>query len=204
MGILSGSVSITRYRIDGQMPENLDDAVKKGLEDFCFPAVEDETAEFASGWTSFSSPFSADFDTEKFQIGRYYIFSLRIDKKTVPSQSVKKHVAIESVKRLAGQEKTFLTKSEKKEIRDNVISMLMTRIPSKPDIYDVMWNPERNEVWFFSGLKVAGEELETLFSKSFNLRLVRLFPYSMAEICCDLSPAEKDNFLKLTPSSFRI
>lgn len=204
MGLLSGSVSITRYRIEGQVPEDLVEAVKTGLKGHRYPELEDETSEFISGWTSFSNQFSSDFDNEKFQVMQYFVFALRIDKKSVPSKAVKKHVAIESAKRLSGSEKTFLTKAEKKEIKESVIATLMTRVPSKPDMYDVVWDIEKNEVWFLSGLKAAGEELETLFSKSFGLRLVRLFPYSIAELCCDFSAAEKDAFLKLTPTSFKI
>jgi DNA recombination-dependent growth factor C len=203
MGLLSGSVSISRYRIEGIEPENLVDMVKENLKKNRFPEIEDETTEFISGWTSFSNSFSADFENHKFQIMNYFIFSLRIDKKSVPSKAVKKHVAIESSKKLAESDKSFLTKSEKKEIKENVIEMLMSRIPSKPDIYDLVWDIEKREVWFFTGLKAACEELEALFSKSFGLRLVRLFPYSLAEMCCDLTPDEKDAFLKLTPTSFR-
>ncbi len=203
MGLLSGSVSITRYRIEGEAPENLVEMVKDGLKKHRFPEIEDETAEFMSGWTSFSNSFSADFENQKFQIMQYFIFSLRIDKKSVPSKAVKKHLAIESARRLAEADKTFLTKSEKKEIKERVIEMLMARIPSKPDIYDLVWDIEKKEAWFFTGLKAAAEELETLFSKSFGLRIIRLFPYSLAELCCDLSPSEKDAFLKLTPTSFR-
>lgn len=204
MGLLSGSVSISRYKIEGQIPENLVETVKEGLKKHRFPEIEDDTAEFMSGWTSFSNSFSADFETEKFQVMQYFIFSVRIDKKSVPSKAVRKHVAIESARRLSDSDKTFLTKAEKKEIKEAVINMLMARIPSKPDIYDVMWDMEKKEVWLLSGLKAAGEELETLFSKSFGLRIVRLFPYSMAELCCDLNPNEKDTFLKLTPTSFSI
>lgn len=204
MGLLSGSVSITRYKIEGQIPENLVETVKEGLKKHRFPEIEDDTAEFVSGWTSFSNSFSADFEEEKFQVMQYFVFAVRIDKKSVPSKALKKHVAIESARRLSGSDKTFLTKAEKKEIKESIINMLMSRIPSNPDIYDVMWDMEKSEVWLLSGLKAAGEELETLFSKSFGLRLVRLFPYSLAELCCDLSPKDKDSFLKLTPTSFSI
>lgn len=204
MGLLSGSVSINRYKIEGQIPENLIETVKAGLKKHRFPEIEDDTAEFMSGWTSFSNSFSADFEEEKFQVMQYFVFAVRIDKKSVSSKAVKKHVAIESARRLSGADKTFLTKAEKKEIKESIINMLMSRVPSNPDIYDLVWDMEKNEVWFFTGLKAAAEELETLFSKSFGLRLVRLFPYSMAELCCDFSPQEKDAFLKLTPTSFKI
>ena len=80
--------------------------------------------------------------------------------------------------------------------------MLSLRIPATPNIYDLIWNYEAASLWFFTNLKGANEDLETLFSKSFNLRLIRLFPYTSADITAGLSNKEKDVLLKLSPSVF--
>jgi recombination associated protein RdgC len=58
-------------------------------------------------------------------------------------------------------------------------------------------------LWFFSNLKGANEELETLFSRSFKLKLIRLFPYTMATLASPLSDMEKDVFSRLTPTRFK-
>ena len=65
-------------------------------------------------------------------------------------------------------------------IKDHVINLLNLRIPATPNIYDVIWNYEEASLWFFTNLKAANEELETLFAKSFNLKLIRVFPYTAA------------------------
>ena len=45
-------------------------------------------------------------------------------------------------------------------------------------------------------------ELETLFTRSFNLKLIRLFPYMMASLTSPLSDMEKDAVAQFTPTRF--
>ena len=105
-------------------------------------------------------------------------------------------------KRLENSGREFLSKTEKKDIKDHVLHILNLRIPATPNIYDLIWNYEANTLWFFSNLKGANEELETLFTKSFKLKLIRLFPYTMAALTSPLSDVEKDAINKLTPTRF--
>jgi hypothetical protein len=127
---------------------------------------------------------------------------MRIDKKSIPAKVVQKHYALEMKKRLENSGREFLSKTEKKEIKDYVLNLLNLRIPATPNIYDLIWDYESEKLWFFSNQKGANEELETLFSKSFKLKLIRLFPYSMAVFTSPLSDTEKDALSHLTPTRF--
>ena len=82
------------------------------------------------------------------------------------------------------------------------LNMLSLRIPATPSIYDLIWNYEGASLWFFTNLKGANEDLETLFLKSFHLNLIRLFPYTSADITAGLSNKEKDRLYKLSPTVF--
>ena len=150
----------------------------------------------------FNNPFSTDFSQSPFLIGTYFVFSLRIDKKSIPLKIIQKHYSIEMKRMLEKSGREFLSKSEKKEIKDHVIHLLNLRIPATPYIYDLIWHYESNTLWFFSNLKGANEELETLFARSFKLKLIRLFPYSMAALTSTLSNVEKDAVVAFTPTRF--
>ena len=113
---------------------------------------------------------------------------------------VQKHYTLEMKKRLEKSGRDFLSKTEKKEIKDHVIHLLNLRIPATPNIYDLIWNYESNTLWFFSNLKGANEELETLFTRSFKLKLIRWFPYSMATLTSSLSDMEKDVVFPIHPN----
>ena len=76
---------------------------------------------------------------------------------------------------------------------------LCLSIPATPLIYDLIWNYVGGKLWFFSNLKAANEELETLFAESFKLSLIRMFPYTAAEMDADLSDSERDRLNQISP-----
>ena len=55
---------------------------------------------------------------------------------------------------------------------------------------------------FTNSLKSANEEFETLFGKTFNLSLIRLFPYTIADLTSGLTDQDKDVLNKLGPTNF--
>lgn len=135
-------------------------------------------------------------------VGPHIVFSLRIDKKALPAKVVKKHCAIEEKKRLAESGRDFLSREEKKQVREHVDLVLLSRIPSTPNIFDVLWNVEDKSLWLFSTQNAAREELESLFFQSFGVTLIPLFPFTAAELACGLSDKEKDQLAAIAPASF--
>lgn len=202
MGILSSTVSITRYRVDGKIEEPVLETIASGLAKNAISEIDDEASEKSVGWTSLESPFRPDFSGSSFVIGPYLVFSLRIDKKSIPAKIVNKHYQIEMAKRLTETGRDHLAKSEKQEIKERVVELLSMRIPATPSVYDVLWNVEEAYLWFYSTQKAANEELETLFAKSFKCNLMRLFPYTIAHLAAGLSDAEQDALAVLSPARF--
>lgn len=202
MGILSSTVSITQYKVEGKLKDPVLETVYKGLKKNSIQEIDGEVSEKTVGWTSYDNPFQPDFKGSSFVIGVFMAFSLRIDKKIIPPKIVKKHCASEVAKRLAESGREYLSRNEKQVIKDNVIQALSMRIPATPNIYDLIWNYEDDSLWFFSNLKAANEELETLFSKSFKLRLIRLFPYTIADLIAGLSNRDRDVLNNLSPTKF--
>lgn len=202
MGILSSSVSITQYHVEGKLQDPILETVATGLKKFAVEEIDNESSDKSIGWACFNEPFSTDFTKFPFLIGTHLVFSMRIDKKSIPAKIVQKHYVLEMKKRLENSGREYLSKTEKKEIKDHVLHVLNLRIPATPNIYDLIWNYEAGTLWFFSNLKGANEELETLFTRSFKLKLIRLFPYTMASLTSPLSDVEKDAISQLTPTRF--
>lgn len=202
MGLLSSTVSVTRYRVEGEIEPPVMETVTAGLKKNAISEIDDEDSEKSVGWTSFESPFSPSFEGDSFVVGPYLVFSLRIDKKTIPSKIIKKHFSLEVAKRMAETGRDYLSKKEKQEIKEHVTHVLSLRIPATPNVYDVLWSVENGWIWLFSNQKAANEELETLFARSFKATLIRLFPYTIAELTADLSPEDRDVVAKLTPTRF--
>ena len=197
MGLFSPSISFTRYRIDGQIPGPVNETVADSLKKHSISDIDGDASDRTFGWTSLSDPYHPRFDDLSFVFGTEFVFSLRLDKKNIPSQVIRKHCVIEEKKRLEKSGRNYLTKNEKQIIKETVIHTLSLRIPSTPNIYDVVWRYESGELFFLSTLKSANEIFETLFTRTFHLTLIRIFPYTQAFFKSGLTDNEKDLFEKL-------
>jgi len=108
---------------------------------------------------------------------------------------------MEIAKRLQKTDRKTLSKAEKAELKDEVTRRLLMRMPATPNIYDLVWNSEGETLWFFSNLKAANEELEALFAKTFKLSMIRMFPYTMADMASGLSGPQRDALVKLSQAA---
>ena len=202
MSFLSSLISITRYKVEGRLKAPVLETVAAGLKKNAISEIDNQSSEKAVGWTSFKKPYQPDFSGSDFVYGNFLVFSLRIDKKSIPPKVVKKHFMIESTRHLADSGRQQLSRSENQIIRDQVIERLNLKVPATPHVYDLIWNYEDSLLWFFSNLKASNEELETLFLRSFDLRLIRMFPYTAAHLTSDLTAAEKDILTEISPTKF--
>lgn len=202
MSLLSSSVSVTRYIVNGTLEKPVLDKIHNGLTQNVIQEIDGDDYLKSVGWTSFEHPYLPDFEGSSFSIGTYLVFSMRLDKKSIPPQVIKQRSTIEMSKILAKSDRSFLSRDQKKDIKEHVIHELSQRIPATPQVYDLIWNLEDSWLWFFSNLKAANEELETLFQRSFDLRLIRVFPYTAADRIAGLSDPERDCLNQLTPTHF--
>jgi hypothetical protein len=202
MRLLSSSVSITRYKVKGKIQGSLVQTIVDGLKKNSITEIDNQPVEKAAGWTSFDNPYLPDFQTSSCAIGAHFVFSLRIDKKNIPSKIIKKYYTIEMAKRLAESGREYFSRNEKSQIKEYVVNALSLSIPATPNIYDIIWNYDGSSLWFFSNQKAANEDLETLFSKSFGLTLIRLFPYTMADLASGITDKERDLLSTISPTKF--
>ncbi len=202
MGLLSSSVSISRYSVEKGSSETILEIVRKGLKKNTISEIEDEYAEISIGWVPFDHPFEPDFETFPFVFGNDFIFSIRIDKKSIPSKMIQKFTAIEIAKKLKESKRDFISKQEKTDIKDRVIEMLMRQIPSTPSVYDALWDFENNSVFLYTTQKAANELFETLFYKSFSLKIIRKFPFTIIEKSNAFTSEELDRVSTLSPLKF--
>ncbi len=202
MGILSNTVSLTRYHVNGNLEKPIMETVNQALIQNTIKDIDHKPYEKSVGWTSFDKPYAPDFSGSSFVYGSFFMFSLRIDKKSVPSKIVQKETSEAISKRLETGDRAFLSKNEKNELKEAILAGLYQRVPATPHIHDLIWDMENRTISFFSSQKNACEELETLFQQTFNIQLIRLFPYTQAELKADLTPLQKDEMKKIEPTRF--
>ncbi|MCF8091768.1 MAG: recombination-associated protein RdgC [Desulfotignum sp.] len=202
MGFLSATLSMSRYHIQNTFETEPMEQVRKGLIKNAIPKLENEYEEISAGWTPFESPYLPDFEKFSFVFGNYFLFSLRIDKKSIPAKLVQKQMAIEIEKKKEKSGRDFISKKEKSEIKETVMDLLMHKMPAIPNVYDVLWNYETADLFLLTTQKAANEFFESIFFKSFNLKPIRLFPYTQVETKSSFSTTQKDAIMTLTPLHF--
>jgi recombination associated protein RdgC len=148
MGFLSATLSMSRYHIQNTFENEPMEQVRNGLIKNAIPKLESEYEEISAGWTPFESPFLPDFEKFSFVFGNYFLFSLRIDKKSIPAKLVQKQMAIEIEKKKEKSGRDFISKNEISEIKEMVMDVLMHKMPSIPNVYDVLWNYESADLFF--------------------------------------------------------
>jgi len=202
MGLISSTHSVSRYHIDGKIEGSITEEVRTGLTKYSIPKIESEYDEISAGWTPVESPYNPDFDKFSFSFGTYFLFSLRIDKKSIPAKLIQKYMAIEIEKKKEKSGRDFISKNEKAEIKELVTDILMHKIPAIPSVYDVLWNYEEKNLYLYTTQKAANEFFETIFLKSFKLKPIRLFPYTIVETKSKFSNPQKDRIQTLVPLKY--
>jgi len=99
MGLISSTHSVARYHIDGKIEGSINEKVREGLIKYSIPKIENEYDEISAGWTPLESPYNPDFERFSFLFGTYFVFSLRVDKKSIPSKLIQKYIALEIEKK---------------------------------------------------------------------------------------------------------
>jgi DNA recombination-dependent growth factor C len=183
LGILSASVSLTRYRIVEKVPDNLWPNIPDLLIKHSFQEIENSAEERSFGWTCLDDMLDTNWETAAPKKGSYLTFALRLDTRRVPPAVLKKHYTLELEKlknSMQEQGKKFVSKEQKKELKDQVRLKLLAKTLPVPAQFDVFWNVGNNRVYLASTTDKIRQMFEELFTQSFELHLEAQDPYFLA------------------------
>ena len=185
MGIMSNTVSIYQYEVQGTIPDK--DAklwVQQRLMENRFEPIDSTPDPESAGWVRFDENTSSDFELlSSFNFEDYCVFSLRRDVRKVPAALVKNLVEKECAEWL--KERPKLNKvpySRKREIRENVHAALLAKSLPEPSVFDVLWNLETGIVTVANISTKVLDRIEDEFAATFDdLSLVPIHPIRRAE-----------------------
>ena len=194
MGLLKGTLTFSRYRLQEPLPANFNDLLHRQIKRFAFRELPLAGEEKSSGWTSLENVLDTQFEYANYSVGDYVAFAFRLDRKSVPPALLKIRYLEAEKKTLAAKAKKFLSKGEREEIKERIHLELLSKTFAVPSFFDVCWSLSQNWVIFGSFSPKVTEEFEKLFKKSFNLTLSPLVPWDPQHV--DRSLAEKMASLK--------
>jgi recombination associated protein RdgC len=180
MGFLSPSSSVCYFQVSGTIDNsNKLTALPEKLAEEGFRSIENSADELATGWVEMTDYDSSEFaDTSICWRDNTLCFTLRQDRRRVPSALLKRQITILSNQFLAEkQELNFIPKAEKEQIRDRARSMLMVKTLPTPSFMDITWNTDKQVIRFCSLGQSAIDSFQGLFHQTFpSLRLQLLHP----------------------------
>lgn len=203
MGILSASVSLTRYRIIEEVPKQLWPNIPDLLLKFAFEDIENTAEERSFGWTCLDNMLDTNWETAAPQKGAYLAFALRLDTRRISPAVMKKHYTLELEKlihNMQEQGKKFVSKEQKKELKEQIRLKLLAKTLPVPAQFDVCWNVGNNSVYLGSSTDKIRQMFEELFTQTFELHLEAQTPYFLA--LNELGPERGSELNSYEPAMF--
>jgi len=177
MGLLTGSASLTRFTVVGDLPESFWDFVAERVAAQSFKDIDDTLDEYSIGWVSVADMFDAGFAYSSYAAGDYVALTMRVDERKVNPSVLKKFVSKEEERIKREKQVPRLSRSVRLEIKERIRTELVRKSPAIPSTYDLCWNLADNTLLFFSTGKKAMALLEDLFKETFKLSLILQIPW---------------------------
>ncbi|HJV34882.1 recombination-associated protein RdgC [Geomonas sp.] len=189
MGILANTVSVCHFKVQGELPkEDLYGWTLKQLAANRFNPIDQGNEELSVGWVHLDDPKVSEFDTPvACWRDHYLMFTLRRDKRSVPSAILKAALEREYDKWLVenpGYNK--VPKDKKEDLKEAVRAMLLSQTLPTPATYDAVWDTNSGLLTFSSLSPKVIELFEEQFKKTFEgLRVSAFHPFARAESVLD-------------------
>jgi len=176
MGLLKGSFTFSRFHVEGQLPQAFLNFINSRIKANSFKESPKTTEEKRMGWVSLTDILDTHFEKANYALGDYLVFSLRIDRKVIPSKLLKIKLMEAERHLLAESGKSRLNKQAAESMKDKVKLELLVKIDAIPSFYDVCWSVSKNTLYFSSLSDTVCDDFADLFKKTFSLTLKRFSP----------------------------
>lgn len=192
MGILSNTVNICNFKVEGELPSTADlfQWATDRLASNGFKPIDDGAAEMSVGWVHVDNHRDSDFSTPAaFWRDHYLVFTLRRDQRRIPSALLKAYQQVAEHEYLSENPGlNRVPKQKKEELRDAVRASLLAKTLPVPSAWDAVWDTRSGVVSFTTLTPAVVELFETQFKKTFEgLRLIAVHPFARAEAVTDES-----------------
>lgn len=177
MGLLTGSASLTRFLVTGELPESFWEVAAQRIAALSFKDIDDTMDEYSIGWVSVADMFDSSFAYSSYAAGDYITLTMRVDERKVAPSVLKKFVMKEEERIKREKQVPRLSRAARLEIKERIRAELIRNAPAVPTTYDLCWNLADNTLLFFSTSKKAMALLEDLFKETFNLSLILQIPW---------------------------
>lgn len=192
MTLLSGKLSLTRYRVKpepGEFEGYTDEYLSERFIKNAFVDIEaSPTDEFSVGWVECMKHLGINFCPATYRFGDLVVANVRVDTRKISPKVMARYCAIRED--LYESNKGCRPNAvARKEIKSAVHSDLTRRIPLTTEIMAVAWFLKQNELWLVAVGEKPRQIFESLWGRTFGLSLTMQVPVTVGlEIFHNSSP----------------
>ncbi len=173
MGILKGSLTLRRYRVDGVVPDDFRDRYTEALTDNAFhdPASALHTGETV-GWCLTQNLLYTDFSNrERWLMNHFILAAMRVDKKTLPAKLFRAHLDQRLTQWCQANGCTRAPASIRTETRELLEQEMLTKCLPRVQVTEFCWNVIEGWVLLHSTSESVNDRFRSLFRNTFGLTL---------------------------------
>jgi len=178
MSLKTGLISCTRFTPAAPLPGNFAVVFHDCLQSAAFRDFFPENEEKFRGWTGLQEILDTEFASAHHSLGDYRVFSLRVDRKTVPGALLRLRLLEAERRLLAERGAKKLFKEEREALREGIRRELLKQAPPVPALFDVCWSLSRGTVYFLSLSEKILQDFQDLFHTSFALGIALRVPWT--------------------------
>jgi len=199
MSLLTGSFSLSRYRLDQEPLDGVFSQVRDLVARFAFVDIEDSDAETSVGWVDAADPYDPGFNRLGINVGPFIVLGLRQDARTVSPALLKKYTELEARRLQAERPERPLTTLHRREVRDRTLARLRGRLPAATKVVHVVWDTDKGDIFLGAATAKWRQIFEELFLDTFDLMpILQAPPLAATRLDPEWSPDDLD---RLTPAN---
>jgi len=181
MGVFNGTMTVRRYLVEGEVPEDFRDRFTESLEQFAFREPRQwEVGEAVHGWCLIHNLLDTDFTRmDKWLYNHYVTAALRIDKKALPAKYFKAHLEKRIQQWCAENHREKAPAAVKREQKELLEQEFLVRTLPRVATYEFVWNLLDGWVAFHNTGEGPNDLFRTLFRNTFGLVLTPISPLDL-------------------------
>lgn len=178
MGLLSGALTMRRFRVVGTVPEAWRERVRDQLTQHAFREPTSRVGkEETEGWVQVHNLLDTDFsDFNTWLHQQHAVFALRVDKKVLPGRLLRAHVDLRCKKWCEEKGVSRVPASVRTEIKEKLEEEWLDRALPRVAVTELCWHVAEGWVILAGLSDSVADRIRKRFHRSFGLELVDWSP----------------------------
>ena len=198
MGLLTSRLTARRFVVGDELPDDYRESYRERLNEFAFVEPPNVTAEEVEGWTHIDDMMDSDFtDFNKWYVGEWMLFALRIDKRTLPAAKFRAELKVRCQAWCEERGVERCPASVRSELKELLEQEWLPRQMPKTTLHEIAWNIHSDMLYLSTHAEGVGDRVRKRFFRTFGRRLSPMPPMFWVE-----DASLRDGLLQAGPTIF--